>query len=237
MNSLTLNETLDLLLEETPVDHRRFADIVARLYASGTLMREDSARQARLFDDALRINDLLVDYFSLAGFRLIYNREFQYYRLLPPSPAAQEDEDEGHVGRLRARLTGMFPALLLVLRHLYQVKMDSGDLTDKAEALVLLLDVQQAYVDLLHREWPGSRQTRIDAYQELSVQKLVSLPDAWRNEVEDMVFAIRPTLLDFVSEAWLKAAREASELKAASPEMQDAALPEREPLSVPEAGK
>lgn len=208
-----MEHTLESLLTrrlstETPVSRAMFERIVNRLYANGILMREESDVEGRLYDDALRIEPILHDYFSLAGYRLTHNPRFMYMRLYPPATSAESDEAEGP-RRLRHRLSASFAAYLLALRHIYKMALDTGDVNERGEVLVMLADVQQAMSVLMNVDPPASRTQRMEIYRELRIQKIVRLPDQFEAESDDMLLAIRSPILDFVSDTQILAVQHA----------------------------
>ena len=48
----------------------RFREIIVRLMAYGAIVREEDRVEQLLYDDARRVENLLEDYFDVAGFRL-----------------------------------------------------------------------------------------------------------------------------------------------------------------------
>lgn len=227
-STLSLVETLHSRLADTSVSATRFAAIVNRLYASGILLREESSAESRLYDEAQRIESLLGDYFELAGFRLHHNQRFRYFRLYPPAQAEEGEEGAGVRG-LRHRLTKDFAAYVLGLRHLYQGAIDTGNINELAECTVPLADVTQAMRLLLRFEPPAAKSKRLTLYRELSVQKLVRLPADVQAEDDEMLLAIRPTILDFVTDSQLASAREKAAARAADERIEEESEPDLEP--------
>jgi len=205
--TITLRQALEDNLAETPVTLPAFQRVVARLYATGVILREESEVEARLYDDAVRIEPLLHDYFGLLAFHLHHNPQFHYFRLYPPEQA--EDGDEREMPRLRAALKGDFAAYLLALRHLYMLGLDTGSVNEAGEVAASLPEIQQAMGLLLNTEVPVTRSRRVAVYMELRGQRLVRLPDGFGEEPEDLMLLIRPTILDFVQEQHVLAARAA----------------------------
>jgi hypothetical protein len=202
-----MSETLDLNLQGSGVSPERFAYLVQQLLAQGSLARGDSQAQDRLYDDAARCLETLGDYLGCAGLRLMHSDRFTCFRLYPPAPAEGEDSEEMARG-LRARPSSAFSAHALVLRHLYQKRLDVGDVADNGELLLSRAEIEQGLADLLDMAPPGTASLRKETYKTLRAQRLVRLPEGGlEEESEEMIFAIRPHILDYVTESQLAAAR------------------------------
>jgi hypothetical protein len=181
--------------------------LVQQLLAQGSLARGDSQAQDRLYDDAVRCRETLHDYFGCTGFRLVHSDRFTCFRLYPPAPADGEDTEEIARG-LRARPSSAFSAYALVLRHLYQKHLDVGDVEDNGDLLLSRAEIDQGLADLLDMPPPASATLRKDTYKALRAQRLVRLPEGgFEEESEELIFAIRPLILEYVTEAQLAAAR------------------------------
>jgi hypothetical protein len=191
----------------------------------GSLMRNESVNETRLYDDALRIVPLLADYFDLAGFRLEHNDQFHYFRLYPPDNSVEGEAGES-VRRLHHRIDRELSAYVLALRHLYLQAAESGTLNDKAEHIVNMQDIVQALAFLLRRDIPKQRSERENLYRELRVLKLVRLPEGFTRENDDLMLSIRPTILDFVTEEKIRAWRARAEVRlaATAPKVDDPAV-------------
>jgi hypothetical protein len=211
----TLSDVLAAQLEEAALTPDRWQAILARLYATGVIVRDESGSEARAYDDARRVEGLLGEYFSLAGFRLLHNPDFKYFRLYPPGAVAEGEEGEA-VRRLRARASKDFAAFLMVLRELYTCARDAGSLNELLECPVSLEEVHLALARLLRMQQPPIKRDRLEIYEELSKQRLVRLPADYRNEPPDMQLSIRVGILDFVSEAQLLSIRQEAARRSAA---------------------
>ena len=206
MTELSFSETLELVLDRTGISPERFAYLVQQLLAQGSLARGDSQAQDRLYDDAVRCQAVLGDYFGCTGFRLIHSGRFTCFRLYPPAPAEGEDAEEMARG-LRARPSSAFSAYALVLRHLYQKHLDVGDVEENGDLLLSRAEIEQGLADLLDMAPPAAATLRKETYKILRAQRLVRLPEGFEEETEEMIFAIRSLILEYVTEAQLIAAR------------------------------
>ena len=137
---MNLNNTISNTLEKQNLKLERFQEITSRLLAWGMIVRDEDGVEQRLYDDARRIEELLADYFSLAGFRLMHDMKNEFFRLYAPGaqiPGVADDEFEPQPS-LRSKLTADFVAAALALRFLFQQGLAEGGgrLTDKGEVLI-----------------------------------------------------------------------------------------------------
>ena len=72
-----LNEQLVL----ANISQDRFREIVNRLMAYGVVVREEDRVEQLLYDDARRVENLLAEYFDIAGFRLHHDSDNEFFRL------------------------------------------------------------------------------------------------------------------------------------------------------------
>jgi len=61
----------------------RFAELAGRLLASGVVWREHSRPEAALYDDAVRCEQLLREWFASIGFVLAHDSDARLLRLYP----------------------------------------------------------------------------------------------------------------------------------------------------------
>src|SRR5262245_34786638 len=138
-SSMSLTNAILEQLDAQNLTLEHFREIVTRLFAWGIIVREEDGVEQRLYDSARRIEDLLREYFALAGFRLIHDLKSEFFRLYAPGaqvPGTADDELDP-VPSLRAKLSADFVAAALALRFLYQQGLAEGGgrLTDAGEVL------------------------------------------------------------------------------------------------------
>jgi hypothetical protein len=214
MSDYTLSNVLEAHLANSGITRERFAEIVARLYATGLFLRPDGPQQTRLYDDAHSIYPLLLDYFSLAGFRLQHNADLKALRLYPPEPKDAEDESLQAAKRLRRDISTAMAAYALTFRHLYQQAMDVGNLTPEGELAVSRTEAHDTMQLLLNRQPPPQRGVRHEAYLEMRAQKLIRLPEGFEIDGEELNFLVRPLILDFVTSEQIATVRVRTNLAA-----------------------
>jgi hypothetical protein len=186
----------------------RFRELVLRLLSYGAIVRDEDRTEQLLYDDARRIQQLLEDYFDLAGFLLHHDTTNQFYRLYAPGAVVDglpEDSLEP-VPSLRARVSADFVAAALALRFLYQNKLNSGDIQPQGEALIGFEELAVALQTQLKRPLPAGATEKMQLLAELRKHRLLSFSPKFSIADEDALLAIRPTILGIVSNDAMTAA-------------------------------
>jgi hypothetical protein len=199
-------------LERQNLKLERFKEITSRLFAWGIIVRDEDGVEQRYYDDARRIEALLADYFSLAGFRLVHDLKNEFFRLYAPGaqiPGLADDEFDAQPS-LRSKLSADFVAAALTLRFLFQQGLAEGGgrLTDAGEVLIRfeeLAATQQTQLKRMLPELAGDRERLI---KELKRHRMIHIGTNFSFEDEDAFIAIRPTILGIISEDALAAALE-----------------------------
>jgi hypothetical protein len=208
MNLLShINEQLAL----ANIKQDRFREIINRLMAYGAIVREEDRVEQLLYDDARRVENLLEDYFDIAGFRLHHDSNNQFYRLYVAGAVVDglpEDILEP-APSLRARVSPDFVAMALALRFLYQNKLNTGDIQPQGEALVSFEEIAATMQTQLKRPLPNGMGDKMALLAELKRHRLLSYTAEFSISDEDALLAIRPTILGIVSNDALSAALEA----------------------------
>ncbi|MBS3964861.1 MAG: DUF4194 domain-containing protein [Methylomonas sp.] len=210
---MTLTQSLLDRLQPENLKLQRFQEIVARLFAWGIIVRDEDGVEQRCYDDACRIENLLVEYFALAGFRLIHDLQNEYFRLYAPGaqiPGMVED-DVDVVASLRARLSADFVAAALALRFLYQQGLVEGGsrLSDAGEILIRFDELATTLQTQIKRTLPDNLGDRERLLKDLKRHRLIQYNALFSMHDEDALIAIRPTILGIISEDVLAAALEA----------------------------
>ncbi|MDR2112196.1 MAG: DUF4194 domain-containing protein [Candidatus Accumulibacter sp.] len=221
----TIRQRVETALKAGGVEAGAFRQIVGRLLGLSILHREDSAIERQLYDDAVRIEGLLMEYFEVAGFRLFHEANQGYFRLYPPgarAPGLPDEDDANVVDAVRARLSVDFIACCLALRLLYSEDLLRGSINERNEALIPVERLNTTLVAHMRRSLPA-RTAREKLFAELKRAKLIDYRPNPQTEDADALIAIRGTILQFVAdsavESLLSEARAADEGNgAASPE-------------------
>jgi hypothetical protein len=199
-------------LNLTGLKLERFQEVVTRLFAHGIVVRDEGGVEALYYDDARRMEALLGEYFSLAGFFLYHDTKAEFFRLYAPGAQAPSITPEGvePVPSLRAKLSPDFVAAALALRFLYQKGlMDGGmHLTDEGEVLIRFEELAATLQAQLKRPLPELAGDKDRLLRELRRHRLIRMSPTFSMLDEDALIAIRQTILGIISEDALAAALE-----------------------------
>ncbi|MBS3953826.1 MAG: DUF4194 domain-containing protein [Methylomicrobium sp.] len=224
---MTLTQILLDRLEPENLKLQRFQEITARLFAWGIIVRDEDGVEQRYYDDACRIENLLTEYFALAGFRLIHDLQNEFFRLYAPGaqiPGLAEDDNDP-APSLRARLSADFVAAALALRFLYQQGLAEGGgrLSDDGEVLIRFEELATTLHIQIKRPLPDNLGDRDRLLKDLKRHRLIQYGALFSMQDEDALIAIRPVILGIIGEDVLAAALEAEGFA--------------EPVSEPETGE
>lgn len=209
---MNLSNELTTHLEKHNLKLERFKEITSRLLAWGMIVRDEDGVEQRLYDDARRIEELLSDYFSLAGFRLQHDIKNEFFRLYAPGaqiPGVADDEFEPQPS-LRSKLSADFVSAALTLRFLFQQGLAEGGgrLTDSGEVLIRFEELAATQQTQLKRQLPETSGEKDKLIKDLKRHRLIHIGSNFSFEDEDAYIAIRPTILGIISEDALVAALE-----------------------------
>lgn len=223
MDNITIGQLIAAELKARGVQPDSFRQIVGRLLGLSILHREDSAAERQLYDDAVRIEGLLNDYFEPAGFRLLHERHQSYFRLFPPGarvPGLPDEDDPIVVDAVRARLPVDFIACCLVLRLLYNEGLRQGSVNERNEALVSVEHLNATLTAHMRRSLPA-KTAREKLFADLKRVRLIDYRADSQVEDADALIAIRGTILQFVADSAIEALL--AEVKKPQPESREAA--------------
>ena len=200
-------------LEPENLKLHRFQEITSRLFAWGIIVRDEDGVEQRYYDDACRIENLLTEYFALAGFRLIHDLQNEFFRLYAPGaqiPGLAEDDNDP-APSLRARLSADFVAAALALRFLYQQGLAEGGgrLSDDGEVLIRFEELATTLHIQIKRPLPDNLGDRDRLLKDLKRHRLIQYGALFSMQDEDALIAIRPVILGIIGEDVLAAALEA----------------------------
>lgn len=203
----------DALLEEIEIRNlklEQFREITQRLFAFGIILRDEDSVEQRLYDEAVRIEPVLSEFFALAGFRLVHDPKNDFFRLYAPGaqiPGYVEDAQEA-IPVLRARLSADFVAAALALRFLYQQGLTEAGwrLTDSGEVLIRFEELAATLQTQLKRAIPEAMGDRTQLLKDLRRHRLLRYSGNFSMSDEDALLAIRPAILGLIGEEALATA-------------------------------
>lgn len=194
-----LNFAVHERLSETSVTDQRFQMIINRLMDRSILVYGDSKPETDLYNDALKIVDLLADFFMVMGCWLVHDTDFHYMRLYPPgadipgNPSMFAEDDPA----LCDKPNQIEVACILTLYLIHDVNIRGGHADEKGESSVCMEEFRLALKNGFDRNFVSPREQE-EVFKRLRSLKLVRYKaDADLNDGDTWI-AIRPTISGLV---------------------------------------
>lgn len=185
-----------------------FSELLIRLLDYGVLCRDESAVEQKFYDRFVQCEELVEDYLSILALRLDHNRRFGYVRVFPPGaqvPGLQDDDQQPFNGGMRARLSQMEVALVLVLRIEYAKQLREGRVDENGCVLVSIESLGIAFNNLLKRSLPENLTERRALLRRMRQLRLVHYQSEDDLDNAESWLRIRPAITSFVTDEALDA--------------------------------
>jgi len=152
---------------------------LSHLLGGGVINREDSQREERLYDLYLRFEDIVKDWFALAGIQLVHNEDLQSIRIYAPNSETPEEfgdqATEGKSNNMSSRLNSEESAYLIALALYYEQKMREERITD----IEMSVEISQEEFGIALATFTGyepspSKTIRLDALKTLKKLRAVT---------------------------------------------------------------
>ena len=201
---MTMRDALEAALTERGVTNDEFSELMIRLLDRGVLSRDQSKREAELYDRYLKVPELVEDYLQVLRIRILHEPRFHLLRVFPPGAEVPGliDAAEHSQGSLRQRLNQQEVMLILVLRAEYDKALREGEVDELGQVMLSLEALNLAYRNLLGRTLPdqqGERQTLLRRMRQL---RLIRSP-ADSGPDSEAWLTIRPGILSLVTDSAL----------------------------------
>ncbi|MBN7796751.1 DUF4194 domain-containing protein [Parahaliea mediterranea] len=202
---MTIQASLETALEARGVNPAQFSELMIRLLDNGVLCRDESKREAELYDRYLQVADLVEDYLGVLRVRLLHEARFHSLRLFPPGaevPGLADPEDAFNSG-LRERLNQQEVALILVLRAEYDKALREGQIDEHGQVVLPLEAVSLACKNLLGRPLPEGLVERRALFRRLRQLRLIRTAGDDALEDAESWLTIRPDITSLVTDTVL----------------------------------
>lgn len=199
-----MRDALEDQLQRRNISSEDFSELMIRLLDRGVLCRDESRKEAELYDRYLQATDLVEDYLSVLQIRLLHEPRFNLLRLFPPGAEAPglPDTDSSLHG-LRQRLSQQEVALILVLRAEYDKALREGEVDEDGQVMLSLEALNLSHRNLLGRALPESAVERQTLLRRLRRLRLIrSTSDADPLDGEGWL-TIRPGIVSLVTDSAL----------------------------------
>ena len=199
-----MREALEDQLQQRGISTEDFSELMIRLLDRGVLCRDESKKEAQLYDHFLQIRDLVEDYLSVLRIRLLHEPRFELVRIFPPGaevPGLADSEDSISTG-LRDRLHQHEVALILVLRAEYDKSLREGLIDEQGQVMLSLETLSLSHRNLLGRPLPEHARERQALLRRMRQLRLIrSSSDAGMDD--ESGGTIRPGILSLVTDTAL----------------------------------
>lgn len=198
---------LNRLQADERISTQRFGELAARLASEGSLHPDRSEAEKLAYDDAVRVQDELEDYFMVMGCRLAHNRALGYMHLYPPGSTApgappSDGKERETDGMLRHRSSAHVGAAALALRVLYDQKLSTGEINAKGGVFVTMEELRVTLRNKLKRDLPPTLAERKAVIRELgTVWGVVRTTKDADIDLPETRIVIHPKIVDLVSES------------------------------------
>lgn len=199
-----MRDALDAALTERGLSNDDFSELMIRLLDRGVISRDQSKREAELYDRYLKVAELVEDYLQVLRIRILHEPRFQLLRVFPPGAEVPGliDAPERDQGGLRDRLNQQEVMLILVLRAEYDKALREGDVDERGQVMLPLEALNLAYRNLLGRTLPDQQGERQALLRRMRQLRLIRSPADSGPESEAWL-TIRPGILSLVTDTAL----------------------------------
>jgi hypothetical protein len=178
-----------------------FSELMIRLIDHGVLCRDESKKEAELYDRYQQLAELVEDYLSVLDIRIQHDRQFHMVRLFPPGAEVPglPDTDSAFNTGLRERLNQAEVALVLVLRAEYDKALREGSLDEEGNVLLSMEALNLAAKNLLGRALPEAITERRALFRRLRQLRLIRSSGEEDLKDTEIWITIRPGITSFVT--------------------------------------
>lgn len=198
-----LKDWLNEQLKPKQISPDEFSELLIRLLDYGVLCRDESVVEQKFYDRFIQIESVVEDYLAVLALRIDHNRRFGYVRLFPPGaqvPGMQDDDQQPFNGGMRARLSQLEVALVLVLRVEYAKHLREGRVDENGCVLVSIESLGIAFNNLLKRPLPENLTERRALLRRLRQLRLVHYQQEDDLDSAETWVRIRPAITSFVTD-------------------------------------
>jgi len=203
-----LSQYIEEKLQQENLSVNDFRELLIRLLNYGVLCRAESQTEQQLYDQYIRISDLVNDYLALIDVRIFHEPRFEYIRLYPPGSELPGMADAAHAafgGSLRSRLRQEEVALILVLSIQYDKALQEGQVDENGYVAESFESISIAMKNVLGRRLPEKLTDRKRLFQRLKQLRLITYKQEDDIESGEAWLKIHPMIVSFVSEDALQA--------------------------------
>ena len=201
-----MRDALEDQLQQYGISADDFSDLMIRLLDRGVLCRDESKREAELYDRFLQVQPLVEDYLWVLRIRVLHESRFNMVRIFPPGaevPGLADSDDSFNSG-LRERLNQQEVSLVLVLRAEYDKALRDGQVDELGQVMLSLEALSLSHRNLLGRPLPENASERQTLLRRMRQLRLIRSPggDGTLEDGEGWLI-IRPGIISLVTDTAL----------------------------------
>ncbi|BFM05158.1 DUF4194 domain-containing protein [Halioxenophilus aromaticivorans] len=199
---MIITEPLNTALEARGTTLPLFSELMIRLLDHTVLCRNESKKEAELYDRYLQVHDLVEEYLVVLHIRILHESRFQSVRLFPPGadvPGLSDCDDSFNTG-LRQRLSQQEVATILVLRAEYDKSLREGQIDEQGQVVLPMEALNLACKNLLNRPLPESTTDRRSLFRKLRQLRLIRSGNDDAMEDAEAWITIRPDITTLVTD-------------------------------------
>lgn len=203
-----IKEWIEQQLSKKTVTAEEFSEVLIRLLDYGVICRDESQVEQRLYDRYVQIDEAVEEYLSVLGIRVDHNRRFHFVRVYPPGavvPGLQDEDQQPFAGGMRAKLSQIEVAAVLVLRIEYAKQLREGKVDEHGCVLVSMEALTISFNNLLKRSLPENITERRALFRRLRQLRLVNYRQEDDLDSSEGWLRIRPAITSFVTDQALEA--------------------------------
>lgn len=198
-----LMKTLETRLQKSGLSTTDFSEVVIRLLDYGVITRDESQIEAQLYDRYLRCQELVEEYLSVIGVRILHDAQFNYIRVFPPGAVVSglpENEHSPFNSGFRVKPGQQEVAAILVLRVEYEKSLREGQVDEKGCVMLSLEGFSLALKNLLKKSLPENLLDRRQIFRRLKQMRLIDMSTDLEVESPDTWISIQPSITRFVND-------------------------------------
>jgi len=199
----TLIKALESRLHRSSLSTIEFSELLIRLLDYGVINRGESQIEAQLYDRYVRCQELVEEYLSIIGVRILHDAQFNYIRVFPPGavvPGLPENEHSPFNNGFRTKPGQQEVAAILVLRVEYEKSLREGQVDDKGCVMLSLEGFSLALKNLLKKNLPETLLDRRQIFRRLKQMRLIDISTDLEVDSPDTWISIQPSITRFVND-------------------------------------
>jgi hypothetical protein len=198
-----IEEHLKQSLQALNITFNEFSELLIRLLDYGVICREESQKEAILYDRYLSSANIVEDYLQVIHVRLLHDKQFFSVRAFPPGsevPSLADDDNCAFNNGMRYRPNQQEVAVILTLRVEYEKALREGQVDEKGCVLLSFEALVFAMKNLLKRSLPENLSERKTLFKRLKQLRLIQYSREDDLDSDEYWLSVQPAIAHFVNQ-------------------------------------